>query len=130
MFDFAGLADEERAADDTHVGATHELFFLPDAEFCDGLVSRIREQRKIEPELGLEGGLGFDGIRTHAEDGHIVRVELLLCVTKLGRFDRSTRSVGLGVEEEEDAVALEIFQGNEGIVVCFEAETGRFGADL
>jgi hypothetical protein len=128
FFDFAGLADKEGAADDAHEGAAHELFFLPGAEFCDGLVSWIGEQRKIDLVLGLEGGLGFDGIGAHAKDGHAEFVEFLLCVAKLGRFDRSTRGVGLGVEEEEDALALEISQGDKCVVVGFEAEAGGFGA--
>ncbi len=128
FFDFAGFADEEGAADDAHEGAAHELFFLPGAKFCDGLVSRVAEQRKIDPVLGFERGLRFDGIGAHAEDGHIVLVELFLCVTKLGRFDGSTGGVGFGVEEEEDAVALEISQGDKCVVVGFETEAGGFGA--
>jgi len=128
FFDFSGFADEEGAADDAHEGAAHELFFLPGAKFCDGLVSRVAEQRKIEIVLGLESGLGFDGIRAHAEDGHTMLVELVLCVTKLGRFDGSTGGVGFGVEEEEDAVALEISQGDKCVVVGFETEAGGFGA--
>src|SRR6267142_4482934 len=67
FFDFAGFADEEGTADDAHEGAAHELFFLPGAKFCDGLVSGIGEQRKIEIVLGLESGLGFDGIGAHAK---------------------------------------------------------------
>jgi len=57
-------------------------------------------------------------------------VEVFLCVTKLGRFDGSTGGVGFGVEEEENAMALEISQGNKRVVVGFEAEAGGFGADL
>ena len=109
MFDFAGFADEEGAADDAHEGAAHELFFLPGAEFLDGLVSGIAEEREVEFLLFLEGGLGFDGIGAHAEDGHTLFVEFLFCVTKLGRFDGSTGGVGFGIEEEEDAVAAEVF---------------------
>jgi hypothetical protein len=130
VFDFAGFADEKRAADDAHEGAAHELFFLPGAEFCDGLVSGIGEQRKIEIVLGLEGGLGFDRIGAHAEDGHIVLVELVLCVAKLGRFDGSTRGVGFGVEKEEDAVAFEITQRDKRVVVGFETEAGGFDAEF
>jgi hypothetical protein len=130
FFDFSGLADEERAADDTHEGAAHELFFLPGTEFCDGFVSGIGKQRKIELVLGLERGLRIDGIGAHAEDGHIVLVELALCVAKLGRFDRSTGSVGFRVEEQEDALALEISQGDKCAVVGFDTEAGGFGADF
>jgi len=130
FFDFAGFADEEGAADDAHEGAAHELFFLPGAEFCDGLMGGIGEEGKIDLVLGLEGGLGFDGIGAHAEDSHTMLVEVFLCVTKLGRFDGSTGGVGFGVEEEENAMALEISQGNKRVVVGFEAEAGGFGADL
>jgi hypothetical protein len=43
FFDFAGFADEDGTADDAHVGAAHELFFLPDAELLNGFVSGIAE---------------------------------------------------------------------------------------
>ena len=128
FFDFSGFADEERAADDAHVSAAHELFFLPGAEFFDGFVIGIAEERKIELLLLLERGLGFDGIGAHSEDRHTVFVEVLLCVTKLGRFDGSTGGVGFGVEEEEDAAALEVFQRDFFAFVCLQAEVGGFSA--
>ena len=110
FLDFSGFADKEGAADNAHEGAAHELFFLPGAEFLDGFVSGVAEQRKIEILLGLEGGLGFNGIGAHAEDGDAELVEVLFCVTKLGRFDGSTGGVGFGVEEEQDALAGEVFE--------------------
>jgi hypothetical protein len=128
FLDFAGLADKEGAANDAHEGAAHELFFLPGAEFCDGLVGGVGKQRKIELVLGLERGLRFDGIGAHAEDSHAEFVELLLCVAKLGRFDGSTGGVGFGVEKEENALALEVSQGDKRVVVRFETEAGSFGA--
>jgi hypothetical protein len=127
-FDFSGFADEERTADDAHEFAAHELFLLPRAEFFDGFVIGIAEQREIEFEFGLEQGLRFDGISAHAEDGHIELIELLLCVTKLGRFDGSTRSVGFGIEKEQDTTAFEIFQGDFCAFVGQEAEGGGSGA--
>ena len=130
FFDFAGFADEEGAADDAHVGSAHELFFLPGAEFLDGFVGWITEERKIQAVFGFERSLRFDGVGAHSEDGHAVFVELLLCVTKLGRFDGSTGGVGFGVEEEEDAVALEVFQGDFFGFVGLETEVGGFGAYL
>jgi len=57
-------------------------------------------------------------------------VELLLCVTKLGRFDGSTGGVGFGVEEEENTMTLEISQGDKRVVVGFETEAGGFGAEF
>jgi len=128
FLDFAGLADEEGAADDAREGAAHELFFLPDAEFPDDFVARIAEQGEIEPVLFLERSERFDGIGTHAEDGHAEFVEIPFCVTKLGRFDRSTGGAGFGVEEEEDALAGEVLEREFFAFVGFEAEGGGFGA--
>jgi hypothetical protein len=110
--DFASFADEEGAADDALELAAHELLLLPDAESRDGFVIGIAEQRKIQLLLGFERSLGFDGISAHAKDGDIQLVEVLLCVTKLGRFDGSTGSVRFGIEKEQDATALELFQGD------------------
>ena len=78
--------------------------------------------------LGLEPGLGFDGVGAHAEDGDAELVEIFLCVTKLGRLDRSTGGVCFGVEEEEDALASEVIQRDVFAFVGFEAEGGGFGA--
>jgi hypothetical protein len=109
VFDLAGFADKEGTADDAHEGATHELFFLPGTELLDGFVGGIAEQKEIEILLGLEGGLGIDGIGAHAEDGDAVFVEIFFCVAKLGRFNGSTGGVGFGIEKEENALAGEVF---------------------
>ena len=128
FFDFARFADKEGAADDAHEFATHELLLLPDAISFDGFVVGITEQGKVEPELGLEERLGSDRIGAHAEDGDFEPVELLFCVAKLGRLNGSTRGVGFRVEEEQDALVLEIFQSDGGAVVREEAEGGGFVA--
>jgi hypothetical protein len=128
FFDFAGFADDERTADDAHEGAAHELFFLPGAELLNSFVSGVAEQREIEPVLFLEGSQSFDGIGAHAENGEVELVELLLCVTKLGRFDGSTRSAGFGKEKEEDAPAGEVLESDFVAFVRQEAEGGGFGA--
>ena len=128
FFDLAGFADEEGATDDAHESAAHELFFLPSTEFRDDFVSGIREQGEIKIVLGLERSLGFNGISAQADDGHVVLVEVFFCVTELGRLDGSTGSVGFGVEEEEDALAFEVSQGDRCVVVCFETEAGGFSA--
>src|SRR5262249_34472770 len=88
--DFAGFFVWERAADDAHEFASHELLLLPGAEGFDGFVVRIAQQRKVEMVFGFEAGLSFDGIGAQAEDGHAVLVELALCVAKLGRLNGST----------------------------------------
>jgi hypothetical protein len=130
VFDFAGFADEEGAADDAHEGAAHELFFLPGAELLDGFVGWVAEQWEIEILLGFERGLGFDGIGAHTKDGDAELVEIFFCVTKLGRFDGSTGSVGFGVEEEEGALAGEVLEGDLYAFVGVEAEGGGFGTDF
>ena len=126
--DFAGFADEEGTADNAHEGAAHELFFLPSAEFLNGFVSGVAEQAEIEFVFFLEGSESFDGVSAQAEDGHAEFVEILFCVTKLGRFYRSTGGVGFGVEEEEDALAGEVLEGDFFAFVGLETEGGRFGA--
>jgi hypothetical protein len=128
FLDFAGFADEDRTADYAHEGATHELFFLPDAKFLNGFATGIAEQREIEPVLFLEGSKGFDGIGAHAENGDVELVELFLCVTKLGRFDGSTRCAGLGEEKEENSLVREVFERDLLPFVGFEAKRGGFGA--
>jgi hypothetical protein len=130
VFDFAGFADEEGAADDAHVSAAHEKFFLPSAEFLNCFVGGITEQREIEILLSLEGGLGFDGIGAEAEDGNSEFIEIFFCVTKLGRFYRSTSGASFGVEEEENSLAGEVFEGEVGAFVGFQAEGGGFGANF
>jgi hypothetical protein len=105
FLDFAGIADKEGTAGDAHEGAAHELFLLPDAELLDGLVSWIAEQREIESVLFFKGSKSLDRIGAHAKDGDVELVELLLCVTKLGRFDGSTGSAGFREEKDEDTLA-------------------------
>jgi len=112
-----------------HKGAAHELFLLPDAEFLNRFVSGIAEQGKIEFVLFLERSKRFDRIGAHAEDGHTVLVELLFCVTKLGRFNGSTRVLALG-RKEEDALAGEVFQRDFVAFVGFEAKGGALAPTL
>jgi len=72
--------------------------------------------------------LGFDGIGAHSKDGDAELVEFFFCVTKLGRFYRSTGGVCFGKEKKEDALAVEIFQGEFFALVRLETEIGGFGA--
>ncbi|HEV2195399.1 MAG TPA: hypothetical protein VGR55_07435 [Candidatus Acidoferrum sp.] len=129
-FDFAGFADEERAADDAHEFASHELLLLPGAEGRDGFVIGVAKQREIEFEFGFEQGLRFDGVGARAEDGHFELVELPFCVAKLGRFDDSTGRVGFGKEKEENALTFEVFEADGFVFVGLQAERGGFVAGL
>jgi hypothetical protein len=116
-FDLAGATDEERAADDAHELASHELLLLPSAVSLDGFVVGVAQQGEIESVFGLETGLSFDRIGAHTEDGYGVLVELLFCVAKLGRFNDSASGVGFGEEKEDDAMALEILEGDGFVFV-------------
>jgi hypothetical protein len=58
--------------------------------------------------LGLETRQRFFRIAACTQNHHAQLVELLLCVTKLGRFDGSTGGVGLREEKEEHALAAKI----------------------
>jgi hypothetical protein len=123
-------ADEKCASHDTHECTAHEFLFLPGAELFDGLVIWIAQQWKIEPILPFERSLRGDGIGAHAQDDHTKLIEFLLCVTKLGRFDRSTRSVCLGIEIKQNALALKIIERHFLIFVRLEKEIRGFVADF
>jgi len=130
FLDFAGFADEKGTADDAHEGAAHELFFLPSAELLDGFVGWIAEQGEIEFVFFFEGGERLEGVGAHAEDYDTEVVEFFLCVAKLGRFNCSTGGVGFGKEEEEDALAGEVFERDFLAFVGLEAEGGGFGTNF
>jgi hypothetical protein len=53
---------------------------------------------------------------------------MFLCVAKLGRFRRSTGSVGFGIEEEDDAFAGEVGERDVVAGVVFQAECRGFVA--
>jgi hypothetical protein len=71
--------------------------------------------------------LGLDRIGAHAEDGDAKLVEFFLCVTKLGRFDRSTGRVCLGKEKEQNTLPPKIGEGKFGAVIGLQAEKGSLG---
>ena len=112
LLEHAVGADQEGAADDTHERPAHELFRSPGTVRFDRFVGGIAQQRKIQFLLGLEIRERLFQVGACAEDQQATFVELLLCVTKLGRFDRSTGSVGLREEKEDDAFAAKIRKRN------------------
>jgi hypothetical protein len=74
--------------------------------------------------------LGIDRVGAHPEDRDTELVEVFFCVTKLGRFNGSTGSVGFGEEKENDALAVKIHEGQVIALIGLELEVGSFGADL
>jgi hypothetical protein len=110
FLDSAVGADQKTATDNSLEQAAHEFLAAPCAVGLDHLVRRIAEQREIQFVLVAEVLQRLHRIGAGSEDGDTELVELLFCVTKLGRFDRSTGSVRLRKEKEHDPAALKIFK--------------------
>ena len=105
VFELAICADEECAANNAEKRPAEEFLHAARAVGFDRFQIWITEKVEIEFLLGFEAGLGFDGVAAHSQDDDVELVELLFCVAKLGRFNRSTRSIGLRIEEKHDALA-------------------------
>jgi hypothetical protein len=108
LFDFAVGTDQKTAADNSLEQAAHEFLTAPRAVGFDHFVSRIAEQGKIELPLVAEILQCLHRVGACSENGDTELVELLFCVAKLGRFDRSARGIRFRKKEEQDAAALEI----------------------
>jgi hypothetical protein len=130
FLDFAIWADQESAADDSFEGTAHEFFRAPGAEGFNHFVGRIAKKREIQFLLGFETLQRFHGIGAGAKNGDAELVEFWLCVTKLGRFSRSTGSVGLRKEKDQDALAFEVIEGDFVALIGSEGEIGGFVAGL
>jgi hypothetical protein len=121
-------SDEKCAADDAEEGFAEEFFHAAHAVRFDGLEIRIAEKIEVELVFGLEGSLSLDGVAARTQDDDTELIELLFCVTKLGRFDGSTGSIGLRKEKKHDALAAKIGERDVGAGVVFKAECGGFVA--
>lgn len=108
VFDLAVGADQKSAPDGAGKNPAHEFLGPPRSVGFDHFPGGIADQRKVQFLLGFELGQGAFGIGAGTQNHRIQFVEFLLCVTKLGRFCGSTGSVGLGKEEEDDALAVKI----------------------
>lgn len=128
FFDFAFGIDKKAAANNAEERASEKLLHASRAVGLNRFQVGITEKVKIELVLGLEAGLGFNGIAAQAEDHRVEFVELLLRVAKLGRFDSSTRGVGLGKEKEDHALAAKVEERDIGAGVVLQLECGSFVA--
>jgi hypothetical protein len=130
VFELAIRADEKGTSHDAEKRFAEEFLHAARAVGFDRFQIWITEKVEIEFLLGFEAGLGFDGVAAHAENDHAQLVELLFCVTKLGRFGRSTGSVGLGIEKENDALAEKVGERDVVAGVILQAECRGFVAYL
>jgi hypothetical protein len=115
-------ADEKCAADDAEERFAKEFFHAAHAVGFDGLKIGIAEKIEVELVFSLEGSLSLDGVAARTEDDDTELIELLFCVTKLGRFDGSTGSIGLRKEKKHDALAAKIGERDVGAGVVLKAE--------
>jgi hypothetical protein len=119
VFEPAIAADQEGASHNSEKRFAEKFLHAARAESFDGFQIWIAKEIEVEFLFGFEGGLCFDGVAAHAEDDHAQFVELLFCVTKLGRFGRSAGSVGFGIEKENDAFAEKIRKRDVVVSIVF-----------
>jgi hypothetical protein len=90
----------------------------------------IAEQQKIQLVSGPEALQQFQGIGAGANDDGIALFKFCFCVTKLGRFDRSTGCVRFGKKEDQDALPLEVVQRDILAFVGFHSKFRGLVADF
>ena len=122
LLDFSIRTDEVRASNDAEERPAEECFHTARTVSFDRFQIGIAEQIEIEFVFGFERGLGLHRVAAHAEDDHAKLVKLLFCVAKLGRFNRSTGSIGFRKEEEQDALAAEVGEGDVVAGVVLQAK--------
>jgi hypothetical protein len=93
-------------------------------------VRGVAQQRKIELLFDFEACKRFLRISACAENLNTEFVEVLLGVTKLGRFDRSTGRVRFREEEQHGAPALQVLQREFAAIVHFQVKVWRFVPDF
>ena len=93
-------------------------------------MSGIAQEREIQFLLALEALQQLHGIGACAQDDNAAFVKFRFCVTELGRFDRSTRSVRFWEDKEDDAFPLVMAQVDFGTFVRVQGEVGGFVADF
>ena len=108
LLDFSIRPNQKGTAYDSFKQTPHEFFGTPNAVAFNHFVRGIAEQREIKLLFFLEARQRLLGISAGAQDCHVLFIEVFLCVTKLGRFGRSTRCVRLGKKEQHHALAFKI----------------------
>ena len=110
--DLAVGADQEGGALDADAGfAVHVLFFEHTISLRELLVG-VGQQRERQVILVFELLLPFRAVGRDAQDDGAGVLDFAVCVAEPARFNRSTGSVGLGEEVEDDVPAAVIFKGD------------------
>jgi hypothetical protein len=130
VFDLAVRPNHERHPGNAfEYPPVHGLVFDHAKSLTDFLVS-IGEQREGEVVLVLKLFLFGGTISRNAQYDGSRPLNLAVCVTEPGRFFRSTRSIGLGIEKQYDRLAPKILQGNFFTVLIRRTEVGGFIIDF
>ena len=108
LLDSSIVADEYAAPHYSLERAAHKLLPSPKTIRFNHFVVGVAQEGEIELVFLFETQQRFHRIGAHTNNLNLQRVEVLLCVTKLGRFHGSTRCVGLRIEKEQCALALKI----------------------
>jgi hypothetical protein len=130
FLNLASGANENAAAHDSHVRSAHEFLGAPGTVGRNHPVRGVAEQKKIQFPLSSETLQQFHRVRTGANDHHAVLVKFRFCVTKLGRFDGSTRGIRFGKKEDQEALSLEASQRNFFPLIGTQCKVRRFVADF
>jgi len=102
--------DQEGGSVDAHVLLPVKAFFLQNPEFLGHRLVFVGHERVGEGVLLLEFLLCRRFVGGDADDRGAGTLDFLKCVAEPARFERSTRSVCLG-EEEQDQVLPAIVLG-------------------
>ena len=97
------------ACDSLHFSAIHVFFFDHAKGFADLLIS-IGQQGVGQVIFVLEFLLGLRQVGRDPKDDRAGFLQILVCVTELGRLDGSPGCVGFGKEKQDHAFASKILQ--------------------
>jgi len=115
--DLAFAVDQERGArDPLHLLAIHIFFFDHAESFSDFLV-RVSEQVVRKLVLFLEFLLRGRCVGGNPQNGEAGFLQFCIRVAEPARFYGSTRSIGLGIEEEDDVLPAQVFEAYDRTVL-------------
>jgi len=125
--DLAGGGDEEGVAGGKlHVSVGHER----DTVGVDDLVVGVSEELEAEGVLRAPCFVAFDGVEADAEDYRVQSVILGHVALEVVGLDGAALGLVLGVEVEDDPLALVVGEADGLVFLRGQGEVGRGGASL
>lgn len=108
VLDLAFGTDQEGRSRDPHDFLAVHVLFFDDIIGITNLLLGVSQQGVGQVIFLLKFLLLLRGVGGDAEDYGTRLLNFFVCVTKLGRLNRSTRSVGFGIKEQDDGFAAKI----------------------